>query len=148
MFKSLFGGAIADVTAAYGRFKSKEVAEGVVAIMVGTSNADGDFEPAEKAKFLKAMDVNPVLKQFDKSVLLAKARELQDLFDFDTDTGIDACMKELREAAKGAEEEQRIAIARMGVAAAKADGDLEDAEVAFLRKAVSALDLSPSQVGL
>jgi tellurite resistance protein len=138
----------ADVGAAYTKFNDKEAGEGVVAMMVGTSNADGEFEPAEKAKFVKALEVNPILKQFDKSVLLTKARELQDQFDFDTDMGIDACLKELREASKGASEEKRIAIARMGVAAAKADGEVEPAELAFLTKACAALNLTPSQVGL
>ena len=142
--KALWG----DSQAAYSRYADKEAAEGVVAIMVGTSNADGEFEAAEKAKFIKAMDVNPVLKQFDKSVLIAKATSLQEQFDFDTEMGLDACLKELREAARGADEEKRIAIARMGVAAAKSDGEIEPAERAFLFRACDALGVSPSQVGL
>ena len=46
--KALWG----DAQAGYAKFKDRETAEGVVAIMVGTSNADGEFEPAEKAKFI------------------------------------------------------------------------------------------------
>lgn len=137
-----------DALAAYSRFNDKEAAEGVVAIMIGTANADGEFEAEEKQKFIKAMDVNPVLKQFDKSVLIAKANALQAEFDFDTEIGIAACLKELREAARGADEEKRLAIARMGVAAAKADGEIEPAERVFLVKACDALNISPSQVGL
>lgn len=137
-----------DAMAAASRFRDKEAAEGVVAIMVGTANADGEFEPAEKAKFIKALDVNPVLVQFDKSLLLAKANSLQAQFDFDTEIGLDACLKELREAARGSSEEKRLAILRMGVAAAKADGEMEPAERQFLFRACDALGLAPSQAGL
>lgn len=133
---------------AWAKFNDREAAEGVVAIMIGTSNADGEFEPAERAKFAKALQVNPILQQFDSSVLVAKAKQLQDQFDFDVEVGIGACLKELAEAAKGAPEEKRIGIGRMGVAAAKADGELEEAEVVFLRRACDALAISPSQIGL
>lgn len=141
-------GLAGDAQAQFAKFRDKETAEGVVAIMVGTANADGNFEPEEKAKFIKAMDVNPVLKQFDRSMLIGKANELQNQFDFDTDAGLDACLKELREAARGADEEKRIAIARMGVAAAKADGEIEPQERAFLANACNVLGISPTQVGL
>jgi tellurite resistance protein len=36
----------------------------------------------------------------------------------------------------------------MGVAAAKADGEVEPEEVAFLKRACAALEIDPSQVGL
>lgn len=137
-----------DAVAAASRFRDKEAAEAVVAIMVGTANADGEFEREEKEKFIKALDVNPVLAQFDKSILLAKAKSLQEQFDFDTDIGLEACLKELREGARGADEEKRLAILRMGVAAAKADGEMEPAERAFLGRAATALGLAPSQAGL
>lgn len=139
---------ISDAKAEYSRFNDKESAEGIIAIMVGTAYADGELESSEKDKIVKALRVNPILKQFDQSILIAKFNELDEQCQFDAGVGQDACIKELREAAKNAPEEKRIAIGRMGVAAAKADGEVEEGEVAFLRRAADALSLSPSQIGL
>ena len=136
-------------SAEFGKFRDKEAAEAVVAIMVGTSYADGELEAAEQAKLAKAFGINPVLKQFDTSVLLAKFNELKEQYEFDTGIGEAAALKELRDlAAQGAAEDKRLAVLRMGMAAAMADGELEEAEAVFLRKAASALGLHASQVGL
>ncbi len=117
--------------AEFAKFRDKEAAEAVVAIMTGAAFADGDMEPAEKAKLSRAFGINPVLKQFDTGI------------------GEAAALKELRElAAQGAAEDKRLAVLRMGMAAAMADGELEEAEATFLRKAASALGLHSSQVGL
>ncbi len=135
--------------AEFAKFRDREAAEAVVAIMTGTSYADGEFEAAEKAKFVKALSINPVLKQFDTGVLLAKHRELAEQYEFDTGIGEAAALKELRDLAEqGAPEDKRLAVLRMGMAAAMADGELEEAEAAFLRKAAKALGLDASQVGL
>jgi tellurite resistance protein TerB len=139
---------LGDAQASYAKFNDKETAEGIIAVMVGTAYADGELEPAEKDKIVKALRVNPILKQFDQSTLIAKFNELDEQCQFDAGVGQDACIKELREAAKGATEEKRIAIGRMGVAAAKADGEVEPDEVTFLRRAADALGVSPSQIGL
>lgn len=45
-----------DALSAYSRFNDKETAEGVVAIMIGTSYADGEVEPAERAFLVRACD--------------------------------------------------------------------------------------------
>lgn len=135
--------------AEFGRFRDKEAPEAVVAIMTGASYADGELEASEQAKLAKAFGVNPVLKQFDASVLLAKFNELKEQYEFDVGIGEAAALKELRDlAAQGAPEDKRLAVLRMGMAAAMADGELEDAEAAFLRKAAKALGLHASQVGL
>ena len=90
-----------------------------------------------------------MLKQFDTSVLLAKYRELAEQYEFDTGIGEAAALKELRDlAGQGAAEDKRLAVLRMGMAAAMADGEIEETEAAFLRKAASALGLHASQVGL
>jgi tellurite resistance protein TerB len=141
---NFFKSKLADIQAEVSKFNDRETAEALVAIQCGTAYADGELEQAEKTKLMA-----PILKQFDQSMLLAKFRELADQCEFDTEIGQDACVKELEDVRrKGASEEKRIAILRMGVMAAKADGEIEQAEVAFLRRAAGALGLSPSQVGL
>ncbi len=131
------------------KFNDKESAEAVVAVMCGTSHADGELEDAEKKKFIAGISVNPILKQFDQSVLIGKWSSLSAQFDFDTDIGLDACIKELEDVKRrGTPEEKRIAILRMGVASAKSDGEIEPAERAFLLRASAALDIAPSQIGL
>ena len=135
--------------AEFATFRDREAAEAVVAIMIGAADADGELEASETAKLAKAFGINPVLKQFDTSVLLAKYRELVEQYEFDTGIGEAAALKELRDlAAQGVAEDKRLAVLRMGMAAAVADGELEDAEAVFLRKAASALGLHASQVGL
>lgn len=135
--------------AEFAKFRDKEAAEAVVAIMTGAAYADGELEAVERAKLAKAFGINPTLKQFDTSVLLAKFNELAEQYDFDTGIGEATALKELRDlAAQGAAEDKRLAVLRMGMAAAMADGELEEAEAAFLRKAASALGLHASQVGL
>lgn len=148
MLGSIFKSFSDDVTAGFARFRDKEAAEGVVAIMIGTAHADMEYETAEHDKLKKAFTVNPVLRQFDSAVLIRKANELREQFEFDHESGVAACIKELKEAARGANTEKRIAIARMGKAAAMADGDLEDGEIAFLRLACNALEVSPSEIGV
>lgn len=140
---------LADLSADYARFNDRETAEAIVAVMTGAAYADGQSEDAEKAKLIRAFQVSPVLKQFDQGVLLAKHRQLAEQFEFDTDMGLDACLKELADVAKARKpEEQRIAILRMGIASANADGEMEPAEVAFLKRAAGALEIAPGQVGL
>ena len=146
---NFFKSKLADIQAEVSKFNDRETAEALVAIQCGTAYADGELEQAEKTKLMASFKVSPILKQFDQSMLLAKFRELADQCEFDTEIGQDACVKELEDVRrKGASEEKRIAILRMGVMAAKADGEIEQAEVAFLRRAAGALGLSPSQVGL
>jgi tellurite resistance protein TerB len=137
-----------DLAAAANKFKDKETAEAIVAVMTGTAYADGTLEPEEREKIKAAIKVNPVLKQFDASMLTTKFFALSEQCEFDPDFGKDMCLKELKDVGQHAPEEKRIAILRMGVAAARADGEIEDDEVVFLRRACSALGIAPSQVGL
>jgi tellurite resistance protein TerB len=135
--------------AEYTKFNDRETAEAIVAIMCGTAYADGEMEMKEKNKFKDALSVNPILKQFDTSVLISKWDALSRQCEFDTDVGADACVKELTDVSKrGANEEKRIAILRMGVAAAKSDGEIEPTERAFLSRAATALGIATDQVGL
>lgn len=143
---ALFKDKLDHIHASYSKFKDKETAEAVVAIMTGTAYADGELEDAEKKKLIAAFRVNPVLKQFDTSVLLRKFNELSEQAEFDHEVGLDACIKEIRDVSVSADEEKRLAILRMGVAAAKADGEIEPAEVKFLQRAALQLGLQLSQV--
>ncbi len=139
----------ADLEATAQKFNDKETAEAIVAIMTGCAYSDGHFEEAEKQKFIAAMKVNPILKRFQTSELMTKFNELAQQCDFDPEVGGEACLKELADVARrGATEEKRIAILRMGVASAKSDGEIEPAERAFLIKAADALGIQFSQVGL
>lgn len=142
-----FSSLLADAKAAAGRLNDKQSAEAIVAIMVGTAYADGEFEPGEKSKLARAIEASPVLKQFEQGMLRAKCRELETEFEFDTIVGTAACLKELTDVAREPEE-KRLAILRMGYVSAKADGELEASELAFLARAAAALGVSPSQIGL
>lgn len=137
----------ADLQAAASKFRDKETAEAVVAIMTGVAYADGELEDAEKQKMAKAFTIHPLMKQFETSLLTAKFTELSTQCDFDSAIGQEACLKELRDTAR-APMEKRITIMQMGVAAAKADGEIEAAERDFLAKCANTLGVQLSEVGL
>lgn len=146
---NFFKAKLDDLSAAASKFRDRETAEAIVAVMTGTAYADGELEASEKQKLASAFRIHPVLKQYDTSILTNKFADLSTQFDLDVDVGFDACISELRDMTRqGASEEKRIAVLRMGVAAAKADGEIEDAERAFLVRCANTLGLSPSQVGL
>lgn len=131
------------------KYTDKETAEAIVAIMTGASFADGHMDDQEKGKLISALKINPILKQYDTSVLLAKHRELAEQLEFDIGIGVDACLKELKDVVKrGADESKRIAILKMGVASARANGDIGEAEREFLTKAAQELGLQLSQAGI
>ncbi len=76
-------------------------------------------------------------------------RELAEQLEFDIGIGVDACLKELTDVVKrGADESKRIAILKMGVASARANGDIGEAEREFLTKAAQELGLQLSQAGI
>jgi len=141
-------GGVDDLRAQAQKFADKQTAEAVVAVMTGVAFADGEFEPEEKAKFKAALGMNPLLKQFEIGSLLAKHTELVGVYDFDIDMGHEAALKELRDVGSRAPHEKRMLILRLGVAAARADGEIEPEEVAFLRRCAEVLGLSMSEVGL
>lgn len=141
--------ALADLQAEAAKYADRETAEAIVAVMTGCAYADGALEPEEKAKLAGAFKINPILKQYETGVLLAKHNELAEQCEFDIEIGLDACLKELNDVArKGADEGKRLAILKLGVASAKADGEVEPAEREFLTRACRVLGLQPSQVGL
>lgn len=139
---------LGDLQAEASKFRDKETAEAIVAIMTGCAYADGDLEAPEKAKLTKAFTVNPILKQFSTNLLVSKFNELSVQCEFDSDVGLDACLKEIEDVGARATDEKRIAIIRMGIASAKADGEIEPAERAFLDRCLRVLNVSASEVGL
>ncbi len=139
---------LGDLTATAGRFRDKETAEAIVAIMTGTAFADGELEEAEKKKMVAAFRTHPILSQYDAAILTRKHEELASQFGLDTDLGLDACLKELRDVGSKAPAEKRQTILRLGVASAKADGEIEPAERAFLSRCADALGVSLADVGL
>ncbi len=143
-----FKDRMSDLQAGVSRYKDKEAAEAIVAIMTGVAYADGELEKEEKAKMAGAFRINPILSQFDFSILTKKFDELSNQCEFDADIGLDACIKELRDVGNNATMEKRITIMRLGVASAKADGEIEDTERQFLARCAAELGVELSEVGL
>lgn len=144
-------GALANVSPgaamAVARFNDRQTAEAVVAIMVGTSWADGQREPEEDAKIRMAFAKHPILSKFDQTALMRKFVELNDGFALDVEDGLANCLKELRDIA-GKDVEKSKAVMRMGKAAAMADGEAEPAERGFLARCAKELFLDPAEFGL
>lgn len=139
---------LADLQGAAERFRDKETAEAVVAIMTGVAYADGELEDSEKAKMSQAFRTHPLMSQFDTGQLMAKFSELSGQFALDVAIGQDACLKELKDVGTRAPMEKRVVILRLGVAAAKADGEIEPAERDFLRRCAETLNVQLAEVGL
>lgn len=147
MVLGFFRQASTDTAAALDRFKDKQTAEAMVAILTGTSFADGELEAAEKKKIIDNFNLNPMLKKFDNGILLSKFNELSSHFTLDIDEGHEACLKELRDIS-GKPVEQKQAIMRAGAMAAKADGDFEQSERVFLGRCCDVLGLSREDFNL
>lgn len=127
------------------KFKDKQTAEALIAVMTGTAHVDADgLEDKERAKMKDSFDLHPILKQFDRAVLLKKFGELCNAFQLDKEEGIEACLSELRDVAQ-ADLDKRKAVMRMGRAMAAADGEVDDAERAFLILCCRALRLDPAE---
>ena len=145
---AFFKDKVADLKAGAARFRDKETAEAIVAVMTGVAFADGELEDAERRKLTAAFSADSTLAQFDQRVLAAKFDELSRQFSLDIDIGLDACLKELQDIARRAKQEQRILVMRLGVMTAKADGEIEPAERAFLNRCGEVLGVELSEVGL
>lgn len=137
-----------DVQKAASRMVNRETAEAIVAVMTGVAYADGTFEPKEREKMVNAFRVHPVLAMFETRTLMEKFQELELCFTLDAALGHDACLKEIRDTAKRASEEQRLMILRIGLMVAKADGELEQEELAFLLRAAEVLGVPRDAIGV
>lgn len=141
-------GKLDDIAAEAKKFGDKQTAEAIVAVMTGVAHADGMLEDGERKKITQAFATHPVLKIYDTKVLNAKFSELSVQFGLDTDLGLDACLKEIQDVARKASSDNRVAIMRLGVMAAKADGEIEPAESAFLVRAAEVLGVNARDFGL
>lgn len=148
MVLSFFRQRAEDLKAAAQRFNDKETAEAVVAIMAGVAFADGELEETERKKMAAAFGTHPLLSQFDMSMLTTKFNELSAQFSLDVDIGHDACIKELKDVGSRAGMDKRVTILRLGVVSAKADGEIEPQERAFLVRCAQTLGVELAEVGL
>ncbi len=140
------------ITSNMARYSSVEDAEAIVSVMGGISLIDGNFSDAERQKMYKSFSVHPVLKQHSPKDLQAKFIEIEDAFGIDESVGEAQVLKEvndvLRKMGSSPDRERFLAIVRMGVAAARSDGDIGDKERALLSKVASLGGVQLSEVGL
>jgi tellurite resistance protein len=143
--KSLAGNA----TEAIDKYSSKQNSEAVLAIMYGAAHADGDYGEKEKAKIGAGLTRHQMLKKFSVAEHNAFIRDkLEDGFEFDVSTGLDACRKEVRDI-RTKPYEERVTVILAGVIAAKAEGDgIGPEELEFLRSCADAAEVKYSDVGL
>lgn len=128
VFSFLKGGTDA-LKAAAARFKGKEFMEGCVAVVLMVGHADGEMEPAEKSKAFKILSNLEELKHFDPMDLKRTYDRGMAQFEIDVEIGNQWALKNIREAAAGDADGEKVAtMLSIGTAIAKADGDLEDAE--------------------
>jgi tellurite resistance protein len=137
----------ADLEGMAGRYRDKEAAEAIVAIMCGVAYADEGASSAEKGKFAAATKVNPILKQYDASMLLKKWADLAEQCEFDIPTGLDACLKELADICH-IPIEKRITVLKLGIAAARSDGETSPLERDYLCRCADVLDVPAAEIGL
>jgi tellurite resistance protein TerB len=130
-----------------GNYRDRETAEALVAIMTGCAWADGEFEEGERVKLRQAFSAHPILSKFNVAQLTGKFDQLNKGFALDVDDGLENCLAELDDIVS-AEEPKKRAVMRMGLMIAKADGEVEPAEKAFLAKCARRLLLEPSEFDL
>lgn len=140
MIGNFFKSKAEELAKEYAKFNSRETAEAMVAVMLGVASADGEIEKSELEKIKLSFTVHPILKMFDQTVLMRKFTELGVQFQMSVDIGQQACLDELEDVVrKDIPYDQRVAILRLGVMTAKADGEVEPAEREFLQVAADVL---------
>lgn len=122
---------------------NKEFAEACMAGAAMIAWADGQMEEAEKKKLAAYIERSPELSVFDRSHLIALFNRFSNEFEFDVDLGNAAAMKEIGQVR---DPEQKLMLARVLMVIARADGEVEPAEEARLRKVFDRLGLTQADL--
>ena len=139
-----FKAAVGDFETQVSRFTNKEFGEGCMAIAAAVMFADGSCDPEEKAKLAKFIQVNPVLKNFDRTALISFFNGMVDQFDLDFEMGMDQALKEVSQVS---DPDQKLTMLRLAVMVAKSDADgMEPAEEAVIRRFCNAMGVPASEV--
>lgn len=131
-----------EVEAELQKFNNTEFLDAIMAGSVIIAAADGEIESAEKAKMLKFVQTNQLLKVFNTSDVAAAFNKYADQYEFDSGIGYDEAIKAVR---KVNDAEQKRLLVRVCVAIAKADGEVEAAEVTAVKKICTELGLDAQE---
>ncbi len=134
------------------RLGSKEDAEAIVAVMTGVAFSDGELEEAEKQKLFKSFGAHPVLSKHSSMDLGKKYKEIISAYDIDIEVGKAAVRKEFQDVlskmGSSPDRERALGILRMGVAAARSDGEIEATERDFISELATMAGIQPKELGL
>lgn len=123
------------------KIKNKDFAEAVMYGCAYIACADGEVEPAEKAKMARYIERSDLLAAFDRSWLIQVFNKAVEEFEFDPKMGADAALKEIGQVS---DPEQKNLVMRVCVAIAGSDGQIEPQEVEALRQIARTLGLDPA----
>lgn len=147
--KNTIGGGADALAAEYARYNSREDAEAIVAVMTGVALVEGGMDQSERAKLLGSFAIHPVLKLHSPKALYDKVQVICAAWDMDLILGKEAVFAEVRDVLRKSPDRDRfLGILRMGVASARADGEISDAEKRFLGEVASLAGVTLAEVGL
>lgn len=129
-----------------GQLKTKEFAQGSMAMCALIAAADGSIDASEKQKTMDVIASNDVLSIFDSRDL----REIFDKFASKLEANYEMGKVEaIQTIAKlrGKEDQARATI-QIGIIIGGADGDFDEQEQAAVREACHAVGIAPSEFGL
>ena len=116
--------------------------DAVVATSVIVAAADGDISPDEKAKMLKFVQTNSLLKSFSTQAVIKSFNRFAESYEFDKGIGFEEAIKAVGAVTDG---NQRRLLVRVAVAIARAHGDIDPAEDAAIRKICGVLGQNASE---
>ena len=128
------------------KFKSKEFANGTMAICALVAGADGEIDENERAKTVEFITSNETLSVFDAAELKTIFENCCDKVSVDTMSGEIELFQSILE--MRGNPEQSSASIRLAILIGASDGDFDDNEKAMVRKICGTLDLEPDDFGL
>ncbi|ANZ49924.1 putative terB [Erwinia phage vB_EamM_Parshik] len=120
------------------KFDKRDLAEAVVNAAYLIAYADGELESSEKSKIDQVLRANPVLSNF-QSELNTIASTIIAQLEADIDIGRRAALRQIADV-KGDQRECEDVL-DVATAIARADGEIEPAEVEMLKQIAEALGL-------
>ena len=137
---------LADLKAGAAKFaRDRDFAEGTMAVCAMVANADGQVEPEERRKIGQFIRASDYFQGFDHTELVNLFERYSGFYEWDAEIGHDRCLKEIGQV-RG--DEKRLLIVRVGMAIARADGELEPAERDAMQRVCRVLGLDPTEFGL
>ncbi|MBM7454519.1 tellurite resistance protein TerB [Oceanisphaera litoralis] len=145
MLGKLFGKKVAAAKAEVKKLENRDLMEALVGGCLLVAYADGELEAAELDNLEKQIAANPALEGFGGEINAILSKFTQ-MFEAGPLIGQMKVMREIADIKTSKEESEEVFVAMLTIA--QADGEVEDAEVAVLKKVGQLLGVNLREFGI